>query len=183
MGKLIATTQMTLDSVIDQQDGWFRPALESELYGIDQLRAADALILGRKTYEGLSAYWPTADSDPAGFKDLVNNIPKYVVSRTLQEPLTWNSSLVRGDLAEQVAKIKREHSGNILSYGFGELAHSLAGLGLLDEVRFWFHPILWGDGLRPLLSGKPAVRFRLISATAFSSGVVLAAYEPLRDQQ
>jgi dihydrofolate reductase len=183
MGSLIASAQMTVDGVMDHIEDWFDPSLESERYGLDQLRAADVLLLGRKTYEGLSTVWPKMTGDPGGYADLVNSIPKFVVSRTLREPLTWNARLVREDVAEQVGELKQQHTGNLLSYGFGELAHYLAGQGLLDEIRFWLHPVVWGDGLRPLSTGLSPVKMRLIGATTFSSGVVQISYEPLRDHE
>jgi dihydrofolate reductase len=172
---------MTADAVMDQLEGWFDPTRESETYGLDQLRAADALLLGRETYEFFSTFWPTSTGEPGGYADLVNSIPKFVVSRTLREPLIWNATLVDGDVAESVADLKRQHTGNLLSYGFGELAHYLAGHGLIDEVGIWLHPVFWGDGLRPLQGGMPPVRFRLIGATTFSSGVVHLSYQPVHD--
>jgi dihydrofolate reductase len=88
MGELIVSAQMTADSVMDHMEDWLDPELESEQDGVEQLRAADALILGRKTYEGLAAYWPNQEGTHA---ELVNPIPKYVASHTIKEPLTWNS--------------------------------------------------------------------------------------------
>jgi dihydrofolate reductase len=181
MGRLIVSAQMTADAVMDQLESWFDPTRESETYGLDQLRAADALLLGRETYEHFSTVWPKMDGDPGGYADLVNGIAKFVVSRTLREPLTWNATLVHGDIATSVAELKRQHTGNLLSYGFGELAHYLARHGLIDEVRFWLHPVVWGDGLRPSRGGMPPVRMRLIGATTFSSGVVRLSYQPVRD--
>jgi dihydrofolate reductase len=182
MGSLIASAQMTVDGVMDHIEEWFDPTRESERYGLEQLRAADALLLGRETYEFFSTVWPKMTGDPGGYADLVNTIPKFVVSRTLREPLTWNARLVRDDVAEHVAELKRQHTGNLLSYGFGELAHYLAGQGLLDEIRFWLHPVVWGDGLRPLPAGLAPVRMRLIGATTFSSGVVQVSYKPLPEK-
>jgi dihydrofolate reductase len=179
MGRLIVSAQMTADAVMDQNDGWFDPTLEPEQYGMDQLRAADALLLGRETYEFFSSVWPQMTGDPGGFAEQMNSIPKFVVSRTLQGPLTWNASLLQGDTAERVAELKRQHPGNLLSYGCGQLAHHLASHGLVDEIRFWLHPVVWGDGLRPLHAGEPPIRMRLIGATTFSSGVVLLSYQPL----
>src|SRR5437899_542631 len=92
-------------------------------------RPPSEMLLGRKTYEALSAYWPKVSSDPAGFADLVNNIPTFVVSRTLQEPLTWNARLISGAVADQGTQLKRQHSGTLLSYGFVGLAHYLACSG------------------------------------------------------
>jgi dihydrofolate reductase len=178
MGKLIVSTQMTLDAVTDQIDGWFEGEGEHETHGFDQLLAADALLLGRKTYEGLAAVWTGITAKESIFADRVNNLPKYVASRTLHAPLTWNASLITGDLAERVAAIKSQHSGNILSYGCGELAYFLATSGLLDEIHFRVHPIIWGSGVKPFDS-HDRLTLRLISATTFRSGVALLCYEPV----
>jgi dihydrofolate reductase len=178
MGRLIVSAQMTADAVMDQVEGWFDPARESELDGLDQLRTADALVLGRETYEVFSTVWPNRGGDPGGYADLVNTMPKFVASRTLRGPLTWNASLLHRDVAKNVAELKEQHTGNLLSYGFGELAHYLAGHGLIDEVRFWLHPVVWGDGLRPSHAGMPPVWLRLIGAMTFSSGVVRLSYQP-----
>jgi dihydrofolate reductase len=180
MGRLIVSAQMTIDGVMDQIDGWFDDTLESERFGVDQLRAADALLLGRETYVGLSSVWPTM-SDPQGYADLVNSIPKFVASRTLQEPLEWNATLIKGDLIERVTELKQELPGNLLSYGCGQLANELARRGVVDEVRLWVNPVVWGDGVRPLHAGTLPIRMRLIGATTFSSGVVLQSYAPISE--
>ena len=169
---------MTADAVMDHNREWFDPARESELHGLDQLRAADALLLGRETYEFFSSVWPKQTDAGHGFAELINRLPKHVASRTLSGPLDWNARLIDGDLAGTVAELKRASVGNLLSYGCGELAHSLAEAGLVDEIRFWFHPVLWGEGLRPLAGGRPPIRLRLIGATTFSTGVVLVSYQP-----
>jgi dihydrofolate reductase len=176
MGRLIVSAQMTMDSVMDQLEGWFEPKSESEAHALEQLRAADALILGRETYEGLSTFWPKQEGEWA---ELVNPIPKFVASRTLSEPLAWNARLLGPDTAEAVAALKAEHSGTLLSYGCGALANHLARRGLVDEVRFWLHPVVWGDGVRPFHAGELPIRMRLISATPYASGVVRLSYEPL----
>jgi dihydrofolate reductase len=178
MGRLIVSAQMTIDGVMDQIEDWFDATRESELYGVDQLSAADALLLGRETYEGLSSFWPTA-SDPMGFADRVNSIPKFVASRTLHEPLEWNATLIKGDLIERVTELKQELRGNLLVYGCGQLANDLARRGVVDEARLWVHPVVWGDGVRPFHAGKLPIRMRLIGATTFSSGVVLQSYAPI----
>jgi dihydrofolate reductase len=107
----------------------------------------------------------------------VNNIPKYVASRTLQEPLIWNAALIHGDLAKRIVEIKHQHTGNLLSYGCGEFAYFLATNGLLDEIHFWIHPIIWGRGVKPFESRDP-LSLRILSATTFRSGVALLCYEP-----
>jgi dihydrofolate reductase len=156
MGKLIVSTQMTLDGVTDQIDGWFDAEGEHEEHAFDQLLAADALLLGRKTYEGLAGVWAAISGAESIFADRINSMPKYVASRP---------------------EIKRNHRGNLMSYGCGELAHFLAITGLLDEIHFWIHPIIWGNGVRPFASHGP-VPLRMKSATTFRSGVTLVCYEP-----
>jgi dihydrofolate reductase len=179
MGRLIVSAQMTADAVMDHNGEWFDPARESELHGLDQLRAADALLLGRETYEFFSSVWPTLTDDGRGFAERINRLPKHVASRTLSGPLEWNARLIDGGLTDTVAELKRASPGNLLSYGCGELAHSLVQAGLVDEVRFWLYPVVWGDGLRPLVGGRAPIRLRLIGATTFSCGVVLVSYQPI----
>ena len=177
MGRLIVSAQMTMDSVMDHMEGWFDPESEDP-DGIAQLRAADALVLGRETYEGLAAYWPNQDG---GYAELVNPIPKYVASRTFTGKLTWNSQLLGADLAEEVEALKSRYSGDLISYGCGELANYLARCGLVDEVTFWLHPVVWGDGVRPFHAGQLPVRLQLLSATTYTSGVVKLSYQPVGD--
>ena len=176
MGRLIVSAQMTMDAVMDQVEGWFDPEGASEAHGVEELRAASALVLGRETYEFLSAYWPGREGT---YAELVNPIPKFVASRTLREPLTWNARLLGPDVPEAVTALKAELPGHLLSYGCGALANDLARHGLVDEVRFWLHPVVWGDGVRPFHAGDLPVRLRLIAATTFSAGVVRLAYAPI----
>ncbi|HEY7488386.1 MAG TPA: dihydrofolate reductase family protein [Streptosporangiaceae bacterium] len=176
MGRLIISTQMTVDAVIEVGD-WFVGEGEHEAHGsFDQLFAADAMLLGRRTYEGLASVWPTM-TDPNGFADRVNAMPKYVASTTLDEPLTWNATLIKGDLTEAVPELKRRHRGNLVSYGCGEFAYYLVKQGLADEVRFWVHPSVFGGGARPF-HGEAPVPLELTSTTTFRSGIALLCYRP-----
>jgi len=111
----------------------------------------------------------------------VNSIPKYVASRTLEEPLEWNASLIKGDLAESVASLKRQHRGNLISFGCGELAYELATRGLADEIHFWVNPAVWGSGDRAFHGRQ--VRMQLIATTTFDSGITLLCYRPAPPQQ
>ena len=176
MGQLIVSAQVTVDGVMDQLEGWFDAEDPSAEHGLEQLRAADAILLGRKTYEFLSEFWPNAEGP---YAELINPIPKYVASRTLQGPLTWNARLLAGDTAEAVAALKAEVPGQLLSYGCGELANDLSRRGLVDEVRFWLYPVVWGDGVRAFHAGELPVRMRLIGARTFNSDVVQLSYQPL----
>ena len=175
MGRLIVSAHMTTDMVIDPMEEWFRPDL-AMADGLAQLSAADAIILGRGTYEKLADFWPKSDDEWA---QLINPMPKHVASRTLKEPLTWNAQLLGADLAADVAALKKRYSGDLILYGIGELANYLAHQNLVDEVRFWIHPYIWGDGVRPFHAGELPLRLRLISATTYASGMVRLAYQPI----
>jgi dihydrofolate reductase len=132
------------------------------------------MVLGRKTYEGLAGYWLPLEGPWA---DRVNAMPKYVASRTLKEPLEWNATLIEGDAVEGVRRLKDERDGDLLLIGCGELARQLAADGLIDEFRFWVHPIVQGSGARPF-QGEETVRVQHLETTAYDSGVTLLRYEP-----
>ena len=175
MGSLIVSTQITIDGVIDVGD-WYVAEGEHDRAGKDQLVHASAALLGRKTYEGLAAYWsPLTDE----WANLINPKPKYVASRTLEGPLEWNATLLEGDTTDAVSSLKAELPSDLLIYGCGELARSLVDAKLVDELRFWVHPAAWGSGERPM-EGKAQNRLRLLGAEAFDSGVTLLRYAPIR---
>jgi dihydrofolate reductase len=173
MGKLISTTTMTVDAVVDVGE-WFVSEGEHDRASRDQFDPSTAMLFGRKTYEGLAAYW-TSQEGP--WADLLNPMPKFVASRTLQEPLDWNARLLEGDAAEAVRKLKDQHDGDLFLIGCGELAGHLLAEGLIDELRFWLHPAVQGAGARPF-EGAEAVRLRFLDSTPYDSGVTLLRYEP-----
>jgi dihydrofolate reductase len=168
---------MTADGVIDQVDQWGMMEGDHQHHSLEQLLAADLLVLGRKTYEGLASVWPDMKGDNIGFKDPVNAIPKIVASRSLKEPLTWNAKLLKGDFAESVAAIKKERGRNLVMYGCGEAAYYLWKRGLVDEVRCWTHPVVFGKGKRPFHTDE-RVKMQLAGSTTFSSGVTLMCFKP-----
>jgi dihydrofolate reductase len=174
MSRLIITTATTVDGVIDGFE-WYVSEGGHDQAGRDQFDGAGAMLLGRKTYEGLAGYWPAQEGPWA---DLINPLPKIVASRTLSEPLEWNARLLQGELGEAVPRLKEELHGDLLVSGCGELARGLLAEGLVDELRFWVHPVVWGDGGRPF-EGE-TVRMRLLDSKTFDSGVTLLRYDPLR---
>jgi dihydrofolate reductase len=175
--KLIVSTQMTVDAVIDQTDAWFDNNPDHAQRNREELYGADALLLGRITYEGLAAYWPTSD-DTEGFADRINAIPKYVASRGYDKPMQWNATLLDGDVVAAVAALKK--SQNLLVYGCGELAYALAKAGLVDEIRLGIHPTVFRQGTRLFVGDEP-VPLELVSATGFRSGFAELVYRPRRD--
>ncbi|GAA4445452.1 dihydrofolate reductase family protein [Phytohabitans houttuyneae] len=175
VGKSIITAQMSADASIGPDIGWYTPGGEHEADSEDDLRLAGAMLLGRKTYEALAPIW-TATTGP--YAEMVNAMPKYVASTGPIGTLAWNATPLKGDLAEEVRRLKAEHAGNLLTYGCGEFAFALVRLGLADEVHFWVHPVVWSEPDRPF-HGLGHVRMRLKDATVYRNGVIRQRYEPL----
>jgi dihydrofolate reductase len=176
MRKLVEPTFVTLDGVISMPQEWGRPYWDDEhaQYAHDLLFSADALLLGRKTYEGFVQAWPSRTGE---YSDRINSMPKYVASRTLDDA-TWNAAIIQGDVAEAVAKLKEEPGENILKFGTGELSATLLEHRLVDEYHFWVFPILAGSGDR-LFEGGDTTTLGLIGTTTFNSGIVVAKYAPV----
>jgi dihydrofolate reductase len=175
MGKLIHSTALTVDGLADVRD-WFVADGDHDRAALDLLHRAEAMLVGRKSYEGFAGFWPTTQGPWA---DRINPMPKYVASRTLEGPLDWNATLLEGDAVHAVPRLKQELDGDLFMSGCGELARELLGHGLIDELYFWVHPALAGPGTRPFGDEK-TVRLRLLDATGFESGVALLRYEPVR---
>ena len=180
MRRVIVSTYVTLDGVMDALEEWhFRFIDEDALgYARGQLFAADALLMGRETYQGFAASWPSM-TDEAGFADRMNGLPKYVASTTLEEPLEWNNStLLKGDVAQEVLGLKQQPGQDILMYGYGDFTRTLMHHGLIDELRMWVHPVVWGSGERPFKDAGDRTFLRLVDTTTFGSGVVVLSYQP-----
>jgi dihydrofolate reductase len=184
MGRLVVNNAMTVNGAFEapSPEEWLVLDPDSNNVSLEQFLVADAMVLGRKTYEGLAAVWPQLAGDPnlGVFADRLNAMPKYVASRNLQEPLEWNATLLKGDLAESVPALKAQH-GLLVVSGAGELAHALTRLGLVDEFWFWVSPWLWTSGPR-IFDGAGSVRLELIGSTTFPSGVLRLAYRPAPGQ-
>jgi dihydrofolate reductase len=174
--KLVATEYVTLDGYMDEPGQWSMPFFSEEAmrFKQDELWAADALLLGRKTYDGFSAAWPTF-SDPVGFADKMNSMPKYVASRTLKTA-GWNATIIEGDVVEAVQKLKEQDGGDLLLSGSCQLVDLFAQQDLIDEYRVMVHPIVLGDGQLRLFGGAPRKTLKLVKSESWSAGIVLNTY-------
>jgi dihydrofolate reductase len=176
MRKLIETTHVALGGEIDPLD-WAFPYLDDEhlRYATGLLTEADALLLGRRTYEGLSAAYLAMDSSP--FVDRMNSIPKFVASRTLTEA-TWNATVIPGDVAGFVADLKRQPGGSIVKYGNGPLDPVLMADNLIDEFHLLLTPVAAGSGQHLFEDVRGAPDLSLADVRRFASGVLLLIYTP-----
>jgi dihydrofolate reductase len=186
MARLVINNAMTVNGAFEapSPDEWLVLDPDSNNVSLEQFLVADAMVLGRKTYEGLAAVWPQLADDPTlgPFANRLNSMPKYVASRTLHGPLPWNATPLEGDLAASVRALKDRHDGTLIVSGAGELARELTAQGLVDEFWFWVSPYLWRTGPR-ICDGVGPVRLELIGSTTFPSGVVRLAYRPAPNQE
>ena len=179
MGKIIVEAEVSLDGVMGgEMDFWQQvfpfhsPDVQEYLDNL--LFMPDALLCGRETYQGFAGVWPTRDGELA---DRINSMPKYVASRTLQEPLTWNATLLKGDVAAEIKKLKQVHGKGLLQYGVGELTQTMLNAQLVDEFRFLVFPFTFGAGPR-IFEQMGVNPLKLVETKTFSSGVVALHYEP-----
>jgi dihydrofolate reductase len=177
MGKLIEVNHVSLGGEIGSPQDWAFPYLdqEHEAYSSRILNEAEALLLGRKTYEGLSAGYSAMSPSP--FVDRMNAIPKYVATRTPRE-LHWNAVAIEGDVASFVADLKQRSKGNICKYGNGDLDDPLMERGLIDEFHLLLTPVAVGAGQHLFEPIRGAPRLNLLHLERFTSGVVLLVYSP-----
>jgi dihydrofolate reductase len=180
MRKTVARIFTTLDGVVESPEKWHLRYFDDELGELIEASAAnaDAMLLGRRTYEELAAFWPSQNGDEP-MADYMNDVPKYVVSTTLTE-LEWrNSSLVSGNVAETVYALKRQPGRNIQIYGSPTLVQSLLRDGLLDQLDLLVHPIVvGGDGQRLFENGNYGTALRLVASRTFGTGVMALTYAP-----
>jgi dihydrofolate reductase len=177
MRKLIVEAEVSLDGILDGgPEFWPRlfkyHTADVSKYLRDLLFSADALVAGRITYEGFAQVWPTRQGDDA---DHINGIPKYVASRTLMEPLTWNATLIKGDVPETIGKLKQESGNYLVQYGVGKLTNTLLQHGLVDELCLLVFPFIFGQGSRIFENIDPT-GLTLIHTHTFQSGVVELRY-------
>lgn len=191
MSKVVAFTNLTLDGVMQAparpdedtrggfaHGGWAMPYATPEQFGEAQESTpnAGALLLGRRTYEDFYAVWPNRTDNP--YTEVLNNTQKYIASTTLKEPLPWsNSTLLQGDAAEAVARLKEQPGKDLIILGSGELIQSLMRRNLVDEYVLRIHPLVLGSGRRLFPEGGPSVALRLVDTKTTSTGVMVATYQ------
>ena len=181
MRKIINSTYISLDGVVEQPHTW--PTLEgrpSDERGgaiqMELLMACDAVLMGRRTYEGFAPVWQTRSGDP--FSDRINTMPKYVVSTTLQHPDWANTTVIASDVVDEIRRLKQQPGLDIVQYGFGAVSTLLMEHGLLDELRLWIHPLFVGTGTSgdTLFPKGPPTQFELVDSAILASGMAILNY-------
>ena len=176
MGHLIATTQATLDGVIDPVGEWVQPDGDHGVFSFERQARSSGLVLGRKTYEGLAGYWP---GQTGKWADMVNGLPKYVGSTTLSGDLEWNATLLEGDLEESIPKLKDEVDGDLYMSGSGTLVRALLDDGLIDHLHLFVYPVTRGSGPRLFPDDAAPKKLALEKTESYDNGVVYLNYRPL----
>jgi dihydrofolate reductase len=186
-GKLSVSTLVTLDGVIQdpggfgeiEAGGWGNPYFseDGQQDAYEHLLASDYFLCGRVTYELLSRTWGSIKG--GAYLDRMNSIPKLVASRTLTGPLDWNATLINGDIAGEISKLKHEQGRDIEMYGSAMLMQRLMEHDLIDEYRIWVHPFVMGHGTRLFTEGGQTPRLQLADSKALRSGVVILTYKPV----
>ena len=184
MGKIVVTEFVSLDGVMEdpggaegfKYGGWtfeIPRGDEGDKFKLDETRESSALLLGRRTYEGFAAAWPSREGE---FADKFNSMPKYVVSSTMGEPTWTNTTVLKGDVAEEVAKLRERQDGDIAVHGSASLVQSLLEHDLVDELRLMVFPVVLGTGKR--LFGDPGEKktLRLAESQVVGDGVVILTY-------
>ena len=189
VGRIVVTEFVSLDGVMEdpggaesfRHGGWtfeINRGDEGDKFKLDEALSSEALLLGRVTYEGFAAAWPSRDGE---FADKFNAMPKYVVSSTLEEPEWNNSTVLRGDVAEEVAKLKGEKEGDIVVHGSGRLVQTLVEHDLVDELRLMVFPVVLGTGKRLFGETSDKKPLRLVDSKMVGDGVAILVYEPAQE--
>jgi dihydrofolate reductase len=188
MGRIVVTEFVSVDGVVEapgggedfKHGGWAFKVDRGEdgnKFKLDETLDSEALLLGRVTYEGFAAAWPSR-TDDAGFADKFNSMPKYVVSSTLEDPEWNNSTVLNGDLAEDVSKLREEADGNVVVHGSPQLVQGLLEHGLVDELRLMVFPVVVGSGKRLFGSASDLKYLRLTDSKIVGDGVAILIYQP-----
>jgi dihydrofolate reductase len=185
MGRIVVTEFVSLDDVMEDPGGsegakhgaWtfeIPRGDEGDKFKLDETMSSEALLLGRVTYEGFAEAWPSRDGE---FADKFNSMPKYVISSTLENPEWNNSTVLKGDLAEEVGELKRELDGDIVVHGSAQLVQGLVELDLVDELRLMVFPVVLGSGKRLFGETSGKKPFRLKESRVVGEGVAILVYE------
>jgi dihydrofolate reductase len=181
MRKVVASELVSLDGVMGSPQEWAFSYSDDEMEQANAsgMAASDALLLGRATYQEFASYWPYQNSADQPYTDYLNSTPKFVVSTTLEEPLEWqNSTLIKGNLAEEITELKRLPGKDITIIGSAALVQSLLADGLLDELRLMIHPLVVGGGKRIFEDGGDQKALELLDSKTFDTGVLYLTYRP-----
>lgn len=183
MRRIINSTYITLDGVIEHPETWPGNGIADDGTGgriqTELLLGCDAVLMGRRTYDGFAPVWMTRSGDP--YSDRINSMPKYVVSRTLRDPTWANTTVLAGDdIADQIASLKQQDGQDIVQYGIGPVTRALIEHDLLDELRLWVHPLLLGRGQADDLLFHPArtTHWDVADTTVLNTGIVILTYRP-----
>ena len=196
MRKVVVVEYVSLDGVIQapghpgedpeggfDRGGWTGPFMDDHRrYLREQFQAAGAVLMGRLTYQIFAAYWPTVTDEEDDIARALNNLPKYVASTTLNEAGWGGTTVINGDIAREVARLKEQPGRDILVVGSSGLAQTLMHHDLVDEYQLWLHPVVLGTGKRLFREGIPTTPLRLVNSKTASSGLVILTYEPDRNQ-
>ncbi len=186
MRKVIVSEFVTLDGVVEdpggaekfERGGWafqFERGPEGDKFKLDEVMSAGALLLGRKTYEGFAAAWPSRTGE---FADKMNGMPKYVVSTTLEKASWNNTTIIKNDVVEEIARLKAMPGQDILVAGSAKLIHTLMKADLIDEYRLMMYPVVLGKGKRLFEGGNNRHALRLAEVKPVSSGIIILIYHP-----
>ena len=187
MGRIVVTEFASLDGVVEDpggaedfaHGGWsfnFERGEEGEKFKLDETNDSEAMLLGRVTYEGFAEAWPEREGD---FADKFNGMPKYVVSSTLTEPEWNNTTVLEGDFADAVGRIKNAHDGDVVVHGSPTLAQGLLAAGLVDELRLMVFPVVIGSGKRLFGASDELTTLALTDSRTVGDGVMILIYEPV----
>jgi dihydrofolate reductase len=188
VGRIVVTEFVSLDGVVEapgggedfRHGGWsleINRGEEGDKFKLDETLSSEALLLGRVTYEGFAASWPSR-TDELGFADKFNSMPKYVVSSTLEEPEWNNSTVLEGDVVEEVSRLKRDKHGEIVVHGSPSLVQTLLEHDLVDELRLMVFPVVLGSGKRLFGATTNKKPLRLADSKTVGDGVEILTYEP-----
>jgi dihydrofolate reductase len=188
VGRIVVTEFVSLDGVMEdpggaegfRHSGWsfeISRGDEGDKFKLDETLSSEALLLGRLTYEGFAKAWPSREGE---FADKFNTMPKYVVSSTLEEPEWNNSTVLKGDVPEEVAKLRQELDGNIVVHGSATLVQTLLEHDLVDELRLMVWPVVLGTGKRIFGETSDKKTLRLVDSKVVGDGVAILVYEPAR---